>query len=111
MLDLGAGSGIVGIAAAVAGARQVLAAEIDGHAVAALRLNAALNGVSIEVLPGDPLGQPPPEVDLVAVVTCSTRPGWRRGSVPFSAFAGRAGRTCWSATRAGRRSRAVASSC
>lgn len=65
VLDLGAGSGIVGIAAALAGARIVIAAEIDPHAVAALRLNAALNGVAIEVAAGDPLERPPPDVDLV----------------------------------------------
>jgi predicted nicotinamide N-methyase len=67
VLDLGAGSGLVGIAAALAGAISVVAAEIDPHAVAALRLNAALNGVAIEVAAGDPLEQAPPDVDLVAV--------------------------------------------
>ena len=34
---------------------------------AALRLNAALNGVAIEVPEGDPLDVPPPEVDMVLV--------------------------------------------
>ena len=67
VLDLGAGSGIVGIAAAKAGAGEVVAAEIDRHAAAALELNAAANGVAIAVLGGDPLGLPPPSVDLVAV--------------------------------------------
>lgn len=67
VLDLGAGSGLVGIAAALAGASAVIAAEVDDHAVAALRLNAALNGVAIEVAAGDPLERAPPEVDLVAV--------------------------------------------
>jgi tRNA G37 N-methylase Trm5 len=45
VLDLGAGSGIVGIAAAKAGAREVIAAEIDRYALAALGLNSELNGV------------------------------------------------------------------
>ena len=67
VLDLGAGSGVVGIAAAKAGARQVIAAEIDPHGAAAIGLNAALNEVSITVLAHDLTGGPPPAVDLVAV--------------------------------------------
>lgn len=67
VLDLGAGCGIVGIAAAKAGARQVTAAEIDPNAVVALGLNAALNEVDIAALPGDIIAGPPPAVDLVAV--------------------------------------------
>jgi predicted nicotinamide N-methyase len=54
VLDFGAGSGIVAIAAAKAGAR-VVAAESDRFAVAALALNAALNDVEIEVESGDML--------------------------------------------------------
>ena len=41
VLDLGAGSGLVGIAAAISGASEVIAAEIDRNALAALELNAA----------------------------------------------------------------------
>ena len=47
VLDLGAGSGLVGIAAAKAGASAVIAAEIDRNGVAAIGLNAAANGVAI----------------------------------------------------------------
>jgi len=54
VLDFGAGSGIVAIAAAKAGAR-VIAAEPDRFALAALTLNAALNGVEITVDAGDVL--------------------------------------------------------
>ncbi|WP_192385238.1 class I SAM-dependent methyltransferase, partial [Mesorhizobium silamurunense] len=39
VLDLGAGSGLVGIAAALAGASEVIAAEIDRNGVVALGLN------------------------------------------------------------------------
>lgn len=67
VLDLGAGSGLVGIAAAKAGAREVVAAEVDAYAVAALKLNMKLNGVSISVLHGDLTDGAPPEVDLVLV--------------------------------------------
>jgi predicted nicotinamide N-methyase len=47
VLDLAAGSGLVAIAAARAGARTVRASEIDPYAVAAIGLNAALNGVTV----------------------------------------------------------------
>lgn len=47
VVDFGAGSGLVGIAAAHAGARAVHAVDIDPLAVAACRLNAAANGVAI----------------------------------------------------------------
>jgi predicted nicotinamide N-methyase len=67
VLDLGAGSGIVAIAAAKAGASQVLAAEIDAYAIAALRLNAAANEVVLSVLSNDLTAGPPPLVDLVVV--------------------------------------------
>ena len=49
VLDIGSGSGIVAIAAAMAGASRVVAAEIDPFAAAAIALNAPLNGVSVTV--------------------------------------------------------------
>ncbi len=67
LLDLGAGGGIVGIAALKAGAAGVLAAETNEVGRAALRLNAAANGVSIETVAKDLLDASPPAVDLVAV--------------------------------------------
>ena len=65
VLDLGAGSGLVGIAAAKAGACEVVAAEIDRNGIAALGLNAAANGVAITVVDGDITGGSSPFVDLV----------------------------------------------
>jgi predicted nicotinamide N-methyase len=67
VLDLGAGSGIVGIAAAKSGARRVIAAEIDRYALAALTLNAAVNGVEITTISDDITAGPPPPMNLVAV--------------------------------------------
>lgn len=67
VLDLGAGSGLVGIAAARAGASHVIAAEIDRHGQAAIDLNAAANGVRLEIVGDDLTAGPPPAVDLVAV--------------------------------------------
>lgn len=56
VLDIGSGSGLVGIAAARAGAAHVLAADIDQFASAAIRLNAALNAVAPEVTQDDVIG-------------------------------------------------------
>jgi predicted nicotinamide N-methyase len=53
VLDLGAGSGLVAIAAAKAGAARVLAAEIDHFGVAAIAANAELNGVSVAITSAD----------------------------------------------------------
>ncbi|WP_236248271.1 class I SAM-dependent methyltransferase [Pseudomonas mosselii] len=47
VLDFGAGSGIAGIAAARAGAREVVACDLDPLALDACRANAALNGVTL----------------------------------------------------------------
>ena len=56
-LDFASGSGIVAIAAARAGASQVEASEIDPFAITAIALNAAENGVAIETLAEDVVGQ------------------------------------------------------
>lgn len=61
VLDFGAGSGLVGIAAARAGASAVFAIEPDPIGQVALMLNAAANGVEITLRPGPGL----PGVDLV----------------------------------------------
>jgi predicted nicotinamide N-methyase len=55
VLDLGSGSGLVAIAAAMAGAATVLASEIDPYAVAAIGLNVAANGVQAPRIAGDVL--------------------------------------------------------
>lgn len=67
VLDLGAGSGIVAIAAALSGADHVTAADIDRYAIAAIGLNAAANGVSIATLHQDFLAGPPPDADVILV--------------------------------------------
>jgi predicted nicotinamide N-methyase len=56
VLDIGAGSGLVAIAAKKAGAARATAAEIDAFAIAAIRLNAALNDVAIETESRDLIG-------------------------------------------------------
>ncbi len=56
VLDFGTGSGLVAIAAACAGAAHVTAAELDPIALAAAGLNAAANGVSVEIIGHDLIG-------------------------------------------------------
>ncbi|BDG73781.1 class I SAM-dependent methyltransferase [Roseomonas fluvialis] len=58
VLDFAAGCGIAAIGAARAGAVLVEAAEIDPLALAAVRLNAALNGVQVATPEGDVVGAP-----------------------------------------------------
>jgi len=57
VLDLASGSGLVAIAAARAGAASVEASEIDAFAIAAIGLNAALNGVRAEARAADLIGR------------------------------------------------------
>jgi predicted nicotinamide N-methyase len=64
VLDLGAGSGLVAIAAALAGAGSVLASEVDVLAHAAMRLNATANGVALAIC-GDVLGGAGEDADVV----------------------------------------------
>jgi predicted nicotinamide N-methyase len=56
VLDFAAGGGIAAIACARAGAALVEAAEVDPLAVAAIRLNAALNNVTVAAATGDIVG-------------------------------------------------------
>jgi predicted nicotinamide N-methyase len=49
VVDFGAGSAVAGIAAARAGASNVIAVDIDPIALGMAEHNAALNGVSLEV--------------------------------------------------------------
>jgi predicted nicotinamide N-methyase len=67
VLDLGAGSGLTAIAAMKAGAASVLASDIDRMALAAVRLNAALNDVVVATTADDLLAQPPEPYDVVLV--------------------------------------------
>ena len=57
VLDFASGSGLVGIAARMAGASAVLAADIDPWSGTAIRLNAALNGVALDCSAEDLVGR------------------------------------------------------
>jgi predicted nicotinamide N-methyase len=65
VLDLGTGSGLVAIAAMLAGAAVVTAVDIDPFAEAAVRLNARANGVRISFVGRDLLEDEPPDVDML----------------------------------------------
>ncbi|RWY83605.1 methyltransferase [Rhizobium leguminosarum] len=57
VLDFASGSGLVGIAAVMAGAREVMAADIDPWAETAVRLNAEANRVSLGFTGADLIGE------------------------------------------------------
>ncbi len=75
VLDFAAGSGLVGIAAALAGAARVEAVDVDACAGAAMSLNARLNGVQIEPRVADLVGTSSRGWDVVlAGDVCYERP-------------------------------------
>ncbi len=75
VLDFGAGSGLLAIAAARAGARAVLAAEIDPVAAEAIALNAALNSVAVSVETTDVIGRRPAPWQIILIGDmCYERP-------------------------------------
>lgn len=65
VMDVGAGSGVVAIAAALAGASKVIASDIDPMAQKAIALNAQLNNVQLEII-GDYTSYKG-DVDLVTI--------------------------------------------
>ncbi|TDC72282.1 methyltransferase [Micromonospora sp. KC606] len=65
VLDLAAGSGLVAIAAARAGAASVRAVEIDERAAAAVALNAEANGVRVDAELGDVLDSDAGDAEVV----------------------------------------------
>ena len=65
VLDLGSGSGLTAIAARMAGAKSVLANDIDALSLEAVRLNAAFNGVVVETSQADLLAAPPAPFDVI----------------------------------------------
>ncbi len=74
VLDFAAGSGLAGIAAVLAGAAAVTAADIDPFAGAATALNAAVNGVAIDIVGADPIDWPPAWDVVLAGDVCYEQP-------------------------------------
>ena len=90
VLDLGAGSGLVGIVAARAGA-TVTAAEIDPNGRAAVSLNATANGVAISLVELDIDGLAPIGFDLIAAGDVFYNPDVGRRMLPFLELCAAAG--------------------
>lgn len=65
VLDFGSGSGVAAIAAARAGAAEVVACDLDPLALAACRANATLNGVTLSY--SDDFFAEPDRYDLIIV--------------------------------------------
>lgn len=61
VVDYCAGSGVAGIAAAIAGASKVTCVDIDPYALQAIKLNAKANNVDVEV------SKTPVEADIILV--------------------------------------------
>jgi predicted nicotinamide N-methyase len=70
VLDLAAGSGLCGFAAALAGAASVTCADIDPHACAAIACNARANGVTVRIVCRDLLAGEPPDIDVILAGDC-----------------------------------------
>jgi len=65
VLDVAAGSGLVAIAAGLAGAARVTANDIDPNAIRAVAINALANGVEIDVIGHDLLDGDGGDAELV----------------------------------------------
>ena len=67
VVEIASGSGMVGIAAAKAGAASILSADIDLFSVAAIKANADINDVILQVTSEDLLSQAVPDVDVILI--------------------------------------------
>lgn len=94
VLDLAAGSGIVGLAALRAGAASVVLADTDARACAAATLNTALNGLDARgavIVDDDLLAADGPELDVDVVLAGDVfyeQPMARRAEAFLDAAAG-----------------------
>jgi len=74
VLDFGAGSGLVALAAARAGAASVVAADIDAFAIAAITANAKANNLLLATTSEDVIGRPAPYDVILVGDMCYERP-------------------------------------
>ncbi|MDQ1702677.1 MAG: hypothetical protein QOF57_1929 [Frankiaceae bacterium] len=90
VLDVASGSGLIGVAAAKAGATLVRVNDIDALCEAAAVLNAAANGVTVEPLTDDILDGAA-DADVVVVGDAFYAKGLAERMLPFVRRAARAG--------------------
>jgi predicted nicotinamide N-methyase len=89
VLDVGAGGGIVSMASARAGAKHVVANDVDAWALATVRIAAARQSLAIELLMAD-LTEDLSEVAAFDVVLCSDMAYERRMTPRYAALLQRA---------------------
>jgi ribosomal protein L11 methyltransferase len=65
LLDVGCGSGVLAIAAALLGFAPVIALDVEAAAVEATRANAAANGAAVDARRSDALAEDLPPADVV----------------------------------------------
>ena len=91
-LDIGSGSGLCAVAAIRAGARSVVAVDVDRFAVAAVELNAAVNGTPVAALRRDLLDDGPPRAtDVILAADCWYESGFATRVTPWLKRASQAG--------------------
>jgi predicted nicotinamide N-methyase len=83
VLDVASGSGLVAIAAAVAGAAAVSANDIDAHALAAIALNAQANNVAVDATHGDLLDGDGDGAEVVLAGDVFYSPAMAERMLPF----------------------------
>jgi len=74
VLDFGSGSGLVAIAAAMLGAKNVLASDVDAFALAAIELNASANTVILATMSADMIGSDEHQDVILLGDMCYERP-------------------------------------
>lgn len=93
VLDVASGSGLVAIAAAMAGAAQVTANDIDGYAIAAMQANANANGCVLIVDDRDLTEGDGDDAEVVLVGDCLYNADVVSRMLPFAARAAARGAT------------------
>ncbi len=95
VLDLGCGSGVVGLAAARAGAAHVLCSDVDPYATAATRVNATRNGLKVDISQQDLLAESDVFFDVLLAGDALYEPAMARGVGRLAAAITRRGGTAW----------------
>jgi predicted nicotinamide N-methyase len=83
VLDLASGSGMVAIAAGLAGAKAVIANDIDPYAIAAITMNAKTNGVDVQTSLADLLDGDGGDADVVLAGDVLYGPSLADRMLPF----------------------------